>query len=64
MGETRRADDDRIPVLALHQAVMRHPPESNLRHSQAMLLRDDLNGRQCTEVRVVPVPVAVVLWGG
>lgn len=59
--QARRADDDRVAVLALHEAVVRHPAERDLGHRQLVLLRDDLDARERLEVRVVPVPVAVVL---
>ena len=56
-----RADDDRVAVLALHQAVVRDPAERDLRHRQVVLLRDGLDLGQRVEVGLVPVARAVEL---
>lgn len=61
MLQTGRPDEYRVTVLALHQAVMRDPAESDLGHRQIALLRNLFNGRERTEVRVVPVTSTIVL---
>ena len=43
MLHARRPDQDSVPVLPLHQAVVRHPPQRDLSERQVMLLRDDLD---------------------
>lgn len=53
----RSADDHRVTMLALEQAVMRDPAERDLRHRQLVLLGDRLDRREGLEVRLVPVPV-------
>lgn len=59
--QARRANDDRVPVLALHLTVVRQPAERNFAEAQAVLLCDLLDIAERLEVRLVPVPVAVVL---
>ena len=61
MRNARRADDDRIPVLALQQAVVRHPAQRDLREGQPVRGRRSLDRRERGEVRVFPVAAAVVL---
>ena len=56
MVQAGRADDDRIAVLALHQAVVRDPAERDLRHRQVVRLRNLLDGRERVEIGLVPVP--------
>ena len=53
--EAGRADNDRVAVLALHEAVVRDPAERDLRHRQAVRLRDLLYRGERVEVRLVPV---------
>lgn len=62
MLQARRPNDNGIAVLALHQAMMRHPAECDLGERQIVHLRDIFDLRQGTEVSFVPVPAAVALW--
>lgn len=52
----RCADEHRVAVLPLHEAVVRNPAERDLRQREPVLLRDLLDGGECLEVRLVPVP--------
>ena len=61
MLHARRPDQNRVPVLPLHQAVVRDPSESDLRESEVVLRRDGLNLIERLEVVLVPVPKAVIL---
>ena len=62
MLNTRGTDEDCVPVLALHQAVVRDPAEGDLRERQVVLLGDLLDLRQCFEVWLVPITLTVVLY--
>ena len=59
MLNTRRADEDCVPVLALHQAMVRDPAERNLSERQVVLLGNLLDLGKGTEVRLVPIPGAI-----
>ena len=61
MVQARCTNDDRVAILALHQAVVRDPSESDLRESEVVLRRDGLNLIERFEVVLVPVPTAVIL---
>ena len=61
MIQARRADEDRVAVRTLQQAVVRDPAERDLREGEPVLLRDDLDLRERIEIRLVPVPDAVRL---
>lgn len=50
------SNQDRVPGFALHEAVVWHPAERNLRHCQIVLLRNILNKLECLEIGLVPVP--------
>lgn len=67
--QTGRAYDDRVAILALHQAVVRDPAQGDLGDGQVVRLGDLLDGCERLEVRLVPVAVGVgdeadFVWGG
>lgn len=51
-------------MLAAHERVVRDPAERDLGEREAVLLRDGLDRRERAEVRLLPVPRAVVLRAG
>ena len=55
MCHARSADEYRVPILALHEAVVRHPAQRDLGKRQAVLRRHVLDLRERGEIRVVPV---------
>ena len=59
--QRRRADDDRVPELALHEAVVRDPAQGDLSQRELVLLRGSLDLGERSEVVIVPVPCAVCL---
>ena len=59
--ETGGTNDDGVAKLALHQAVVRHPAQRDLRQRQPVLRRDRLDLVESAEVRLVPVPDPVHL---
>ena len=61
MLHARRPNQNRVPVLPLHQTVVRHPAQRNLRQRQPVLRRHCLNLVESAEVRLVPVPDPVLL---
>ena len=61
MLNTRGTDEDCVPVLALHQAVVRDPSQGDLGERQVVLLGNLLNLGEGAEVRLLPVASAVVL---
>ena len=61
MIQARRADEDRVAVRTLQQTVVRDPAQRDLGHCQSMLIRHGADRLDRFEVRLVPVPTAVVL---
>ena len=55
MFRARGTDDDRIAVLATHQAVVRHPAQGHFGQRQVILVADRLEQVDSFEVRVIPV---------
>lgn len=58
MLQGRRADDNRVAMLALEETVVREPTQGDFRERQFGLLRDLLDGSERAEVRLVPVSPA------
>ncbi len=58
MLQGRRADDNRVAMLALEETVVREPTQGDFRERQFVLLRDLLDGSERAEVRLVPVSPA------
>lgn len=58
---TTRTDQDGIRVLSPQLRMVRHPAQSHLGQSQAMLLRYRPDNVQGPEVRIVLIPCAVHL---
>ena len=61
MLHARRPDQNRVPVLPLHQAVVRHPAQRDLRQRQSGLRSHGLDLVESAEVRLIPVPGPVHL---
>ncbi|TFY51776.1 hypothetical protein EVG20_g10843 [Dentipellis fragilis] len=57
MLDTGRTDEYRVAKLALQEAVMRDPAQSNLGHGEVVLVGDGLDLRESSEEGFLPVPV-------
>ena len=56
MRQARRADDHRIAIFALEQAVVHHPAQRDLRERQPVRVRRGPYARERGEVGLLPVP--------
>ena len=57
----RRADEDRVSVRTFQQTVVRDPAQRDLSHGQPVLICHSADRLERFEVRLVPIPVAIVL---
>lgn len=56
MTQTGGTNQDGIPMVAFHQAVVGDPTKSNFSHGESMFFRDSFDSVNGIEIRLLPVP--------